>query len=107
MSDRQATFVEACLSGTAGLADVDRFVERWHLGGDTRPLHEFLGLTPQEYAAWVEDPQTLRFILLAHAQGVSLAEAMAQAQADNASAPPESLGDPKHLADWLKRVQTT
>ena len=107
MSDKQATFVEACLSGDAGLADIDSFVERWHLGDDPRPLHEFLGLTAEEYAAWVEDPAILRFILLARAREVPLSQAIEWAKAGNPAASADALEDSRSLAEWLRRVERT
>ena len=105
MSETQATFVESCLRGKAGLADIDSFVERWHLGDDARPHHEFLGLTAEEYAAWVRDPDALRFILLAHARGIPLSQAIAWAKAENAAGAGDPLGDPESLAEWLKKTE--
>jgi len=35
-------------------------VDRWHeMHGDGVPLHEFLGMTHDEYARWVENPSKL------------------------------------------------
>ena len=36
--------------------DIDDLVDTWHAGGTGMPLHEFLGLTREEYAHWVEQP---------------------------------------------------
>lgn len=34
----------------------DNLVEEWHTGEDPRELHEFLGLTWEEYGQWIKDP---------------------------------------------------
>ena len=39
--------------------DIDDLVDTWHAGGTGMPLHEFLGLTREQYARWVEQPDTL------------------------------------------------
>jgi hypothetical protein len=61
-----ATFLDECLRGRALLADVDDWVDRWHEAsgapyGASIPLRDFLGLSQQEYAMWVEQPGSLRF----------------------------------------------
>jgi hypothetical protein len=61
-----STFLDACLAGAALLADVDDRVDRWHdaygaPNGPQIPLREYLGLTSDEYALWVEQPGSLRF----------------------------------------------
>jgi hypothetical protein len=36
---------------------MEDLVEHWHNGeGDGQPLHEFLGMTWEQYADWVEHP---------------------------------------------------
>jgi hypothetical protein len=36
---------------------VDALVEEWHNGaGKDRPLHEFLGMTKEQYAEWIKNP---------------------------------------------------
>jgi len=57
------TFVEQYLKGQIGLSQIDDFVDQWHDSDDDRPIEEFLGLTLEEYAAWVEDPQSLGRLL--------------------------------------------
>jgi hypothetical protein len=60
-----STFVELYILGRVELEDIDRFIEVWHSNRyETRSLHEFLGLTADEYAKWVEDPTVLRILRL-------------------------------------------
>lgn len=37
---------------------IDAKIEAWHhgAGGEAQPLHDYLGWTEAEYAAWVKDP---------------------------------------------------
>lgn len=61
------TFVDKCLAGDADLNEIDDFVEAWHGGaGEGLELDEFLGMTLDEYALWVERPSALPAIVSAH-----------------------------------------
>lgn len=69
MSDRKSTFIGAVLAGDAALEDIDRWVELWHqspIADDERTLHEFLGMTDEEYSTWVMHPIKLAEIVEAH-----------------------------------------
>lgn len=58
------TFVQDYIDGIAAMHEVDDYVEAWHDGDDERPLHEFLGLTEEEYAIFVvSDGQTFEDLL--------------------------------------------
>jgi hypothetical protein len=42
---------------TANESELDELVERWHNCEDSDlPLHEFLGISWDEYARWVQHP---------------------------------------------------
>lgn len=67
---RCRNFLDACLAGDAIVSDVDDWVERWHSqggapDGHSQSLGQFLGLDGDEYALWVERPESLRFVLAA------------------------------------------
>ena len=64
------TFVNLCLSGEAFANEIDDFVDAWHDGNDPRTMSDFLGMTDEEYAIWVERPETLREILNARQQSL-------------------------------------
>lgn len=57
------TFIEKCLRGDESPEDIDDYVDQWHEGAFDQPLHTFLGMTPQEYSAWLTRPDTLSTIL--------------------------------------------
>jgi hypothetical protein len=74
---RRATFVELSLAGDVVMDEIDDFVAAWHNDPAIRePLHEFLGMTEEEYALWVEQPGSLRLILAARDEDASLYEAI-------------------------------
>lgn len=75
MTDK--TFINQCLDGEAVPADIDDFIDCWHDGESLLELHEYLGLSFDEYAAWIEHPDSLNIILLAKKYGVPLKEALA------------------------------
>ncbi len=61
-----ATFIERCLLGDSSPEDIDTYIDQWHEGNSDEPLGTFLGLTPDEYRAWVERPDVLASFITAH-----------------------------------------
>ncbi|MFM7391352.1 MAG: hypothetical protein ACKO2R_02745 [Actinomycetota bacterium] len=63
MSSRK-TFVDAVLTGSATVDQVDDWVERWHTTdtGEVE-LHEFLGLEMSEMESWLCELATLDEII--------------------------------------------
>ncbi len=60
-------FVDLCVRGEASPAEIDDFIEAWHqTESDTPPLHQFLGMSWEEYSAWVRNPGLLAGIIAAH-----------------------------------------
>jgi hypothetical protein len=58
------TFLDACLRGQCSPSDIYDWVERWeHEATISTPLADYLGLTADEYAAWVEGHLTMAAIL--------------------------------------------
>ncbi|MEV2241066.1 hypothetical protein [Micromonospora sp. NPDC049891] len=101
MSSKQ-TFVDACLSGRALLTEVDDYVSAWHdCEDDTRDLHEFLGMTADEYRLWVERPESLRFILAAHKNRMPVTELVLEQTGLMAAARAEAKDEAVHVLRWL------
>ena len=99
MSDRQATFVEQCLDGSVDPSQIDDFIDQWHAGQDERPIETFLGFTSEEYARWVEEPWTLRYILFSRKMGRPFEESLAVA------ARSEDPQEADVLKGWLRRTK--
>lgn len=95
------TFISLYAQGLALADEVDDYIEQWHLSSDdiSCELHEFLGLSLDEYKAFVADDTILPLILKARSDKQPLHEVIAlatqnmsiAARAQNASA----------LRNWL------
>lgn len=61
----EINFVQAIRDGIANPEDVDDWVHDWHsnVRGLNMDLHEFLGMTVQQYYDFVTDPDILDEIL--------------------------------------------
>lgn len=81
MFDRKNNFVDACLTGEAIPKDIDDYVSRWHDGEGPELLHEFLGMTREEYRLWAERPSAIDAIILVHKEGISLEDALKRRKA--------------------------
>lgn len=76
MSKRRP-IIERLLSGQEyDLAKIDDEIDAWHEAETDLQLHEWLGLTREEYALYVEMPASIRVILAARHQKVPLKELM-------------------------------
>ena len=58
-----SSFIEKCLRSEVLLEDIDDFVDLWHKDSGNMALHDFLGMTQEEYSLWIADPSTLPFIV--------------------------------------------
>lgn len=54
-------FIEQVISGDACICNIDDFIEQWHIfeDPDEVSLHEYLGMTIEEYSEFVESPKNL------------------------------------------------
>jgi hypothetical protein len=62
------TFMERLAAGDCYADEIDDWVDNWHLTENSvpdwirQPLHEFLGMTTEEYGRWVTNPDALQQI---------------------------------------------
>lgn len=88
-----------CLDGQVSPDEIVDFVDRWHEAPEGLDLHDFLGMTKDEYALWVRVPEALRYILAARRDGKPLAAAVSAGLRDGERGEgPSSL----RLREWLK-----
>ncbi len=79
---RAPSFFDLYSRGEVSPNDVDDFVDRWH--DDQEPwardlgLHEYLGMTHEEYEVWLCDPLALPSILQARQSGRTLVDIMTE-----------------------------
>jgi hypothetical protein len=97
-----SNFVELCLKGERLPEEIDYFVDEWHDGESSVPLHEFLGMTRPEYNLWVVDGEVLPFVLDAHRLSGDMDELIEQFNALPLAARAESSTRAVELAYWLK-----
>jgi len=73
---RRDTFVGLCLSGDALLDEIDDFIDRWHDQPTGLELHDYLGMTLEEYSLWLRIPDTLPYIIAARREHLPLSIAV-------------------------------
>jgi len=59
MTQEHTTFIDECIAGTASIDDLPDHIDRWHDGDSELELHEYLGLTWEEYSEWIMTPYAL------------------------------------------------
>jgi hypothetical protein len=57
------TFLDKCITGNVSEEAIHDFIDEWHTGESSLALHEFLGMTWDEYVLWVVDAKNLRKII--------------------------------------------
>ena len=60
-----SSFIDQCVRGYALLEDIDDYIDQWHEGGTGLPLYAFLGMTQQEYSAWLVEDDLLPYVVKA------------------------------------------
>jgi hypothetical protein len=61
-----SNFIEKCLLRESAPDDIDDFIDQWHENPGNQTLHEFLGMTRDEYESWVTDAVSLASIINVH-----------------------------------------
>jgi hypothetical protein len=99
----QRAFIELCLEGKVVSDDIDGFVDRWHETPAGRELHDYLGMTPEEYSLWVRVPDALTYIIKARHEKKLLADAIVEGCQDlRPSARSDDRFKFARLQKWLK-----
>jgi hypothetical protein len=75
-------FVDLCLAGDVLLEEIDDFIDQWHASSVISKLHEYLGMTKDEYALWLRVPDVLPYIIKARHDSKPLTDAVMQAHQD-------------------------
>jgi hypothetical protein len=100
------TYMDLLLMGKAFLDDIDDFVDEWHSAPEgsvaaSRSLHEFLGMTWDEYRLWVEHPESLRFIVAAHRAGRPVDAVLEELDKTGVAARANGQSEARKLLQWL------
>jgi hypothetical protein len=59
MSKKQQRFLDLYLEGQASADDINDSIDAWHAGSGKESIHDFLGMTEEEYARWLRNPDQL------------------------------------------------
>jgi len=100
------SFIERCISGDAFLDEIDDYVDIWHDDSTSEDveLHEYLGMTWQEYSLWVTNPNILGSIVDARRKGQSLENAPVQEIQALLAARASSKEEAQRVMNWLQRI---
>lgn len=98
------SFIDLCLSGDVLEDEIDSFVDRWHEDDETAlELHEYLGMSWEEYSVWATRPSILPFILSARKNGTSFDVELNQERLALA-ARAETAEEAQRMESWLKLI---
>lgn len=75
MSDERS-FIQLAIDGYVMLDEIDDYVDQWHEKAPPLELHDFLGLTWQEYSLWVAHPDNLSIVIAARREHQPVLEAV-------------------------------
>ena len=76
------SFFELYSKGNALEEEIDDFIHEWHVamkgrvGSDLVQLHDFLGMSQDEFDVWIQDSDALPHILNSRLEGRSIEEVM-------------------------------
>lgn len=98
-------FIEQCLAGDVLLEEIDEYVGKWHDGeeGTDQELHQYLGMSWEEYSLWGTTPSIISYIIAARRKGCTFDEELNRerfALAARASTPEEA----KRIEKWLRQI---
>lgn len=57
--ENQATYMESYWNGTVSADDIDDYVDSWQANPGAKEIYEFPGMSEEEYALWLRDPDVL------------------------------------------------
>lgn len=96
-------FMEACLEGDALLEDIDDYIDEWHESDSDEELHDYLGMTFEEYSVWVENDSMLKTIFHAREAGKSINELIKENDVQKLVARASTPEEAAQVKEWLKK----
>lgn len=104
MSDENK-FVDLAVRGEVLASEIDDYVSAWHADSGCRStLGAFLGMSPDEYRLWFEDPSSIDDIIAARHNRIAIHDyVLERLQTDYRLAAREGRrGEMKRLEIWLR-----
>jgi hypothetical protein len=102
----RSTFIDDVLAGRAQLSDIEDYIEAWHDAPDdsveaSLQVHEFLGMTWEEYRLWGEQPASLRFVIAARRANQPVTAVLKQTKMAGAAARSPEHVEATKVLQWL------
>jgi hypothetical protein len=75
---KRLSFLDLYRNGKVSADKIDDFIDDWHESDDSeqRPLAAYLGMTEDEYSAWLASHEVLPLLVTARQDGRSVVEAV-------------------------------
>lgn len=104
-----SNYLEDLLSGRALIEDFDDYVSSWHAADASDPianmaLHEYLGLSWEDYRLAIEHPSSMRFIVAAKRANQSVQDVLTAVNASGVAARSEDFSEAQSLLAWLQKT---
>lgn len=100
-------FIQKCLDGEILSIDIqdefDDAVDSWHEHKKTQELHEFLGLSLEEYELIIEKPESLKIVIFLHENRLSLNQSAPFLTGDKLAARGCDSQTGLEILKWLKK----
>ncbi|GJI99070.1 hypothetical protein RugamoR57_57880 [Duganella caerulea] len=98
-----SNFIEKCLLREASPEDIDDFIELWHQNPGKQSLHEYLGMTRNEYALWIANSAILPTLIGIRSKHQNMDQLLAEFDRQlPAAAKSTSPSGAMALMKWLK-----
>ena len=100
------SFIEKCINGDASLDEIDDYIDEWHDSDSTNDLelHEFLGMSWEEYSLWAVKPKFLAWIINARRKGVISSETKFLQESQPLAARSSNTKESLESINWLKSM---
>jgi hypothetical protein len=72
--DRIKLFMERCVDGDASPGDISLYIREWRDKDSDEALEDYLGMTFEEFEAWLDDPKSLPQIIAARKSNIPLSD---------------------------------
>ena len=106
MSRRQ-TFMALCLKGKVELDTIDNYVDQWHETPSKLELHDYLGMTREEYSLWLRVPDALPYIIKARREKQPLSDMVLHGYHDlKLTGRPDDHYKISRLQEWLEKASS-
>jgi hypothetical protein len=106
MSKPTNDFMSLVMKGDEILDAIDDYVEAWHQSTSDIQLHEFLGMTTEEYDFYCENPTQLKLVVSSREDKIPLNQLVESVKDEYAlSARGKLSGNKAKILEWLKRTK--